>query len=123
MNILSPEEITRAWDLGIKSKDGATALERIAKAQDEISYKAGYDEHKREIERTLTFIGDVCMEHRTAAIREVVEWIHAHSQLERCDPDVMTYFIDYLAIDYPDWQSKLIEWGIKEQDGENNTQR
>lgn len=49
-----------------------------------------------------------------AGIREVVEWILAHSQLERCGPDVMAYFIDYLAIDYPDWQAKLKEWGIKD---------
>lgn len=48
-----------------------------------------------------------------AGIKEVVDFILAHSQLERCDPDVMTYFIDYLAIDYPDWQAKLKEWGIE----------
>ena len=44
--------------------------------------------------------------------KEVVDWVLAHSQLERCDPDVMTYFIDYLAVDYPDWQTQLKEWGI-----------
>ena len=44
--------------------------------------------------------------------KDVVDFIMAHSQLERCSPDVMAYFIDYLAIDYPDWQAKLKEWGI-----------
>lgn len=49
-----------------------------------------------------------------AGIKEVVEFIRAHSQLERCDPDVMAYFIDYLAIDYPDWQNQLSEWGLND---------
>ena len=77
----------------------------------DIAYKAGYE--KRKSEAATVSLADMCMKHRKFGIQEVVEWIQAHSQLERCDPDVMTYFIDYLAVDYPDWQSKLEEWGIK----------
>lgn len=44
--------------------------------------------------------------------QEVVDWIKQHSQLERCDPDVMQYFNDYLWFDMADWKDKLKSWGI-----------
>jgi len=42
--------------------------------------------------------------------REVVEWFKKYSQLERCDPDVMSYFNEYRWVDENDWQAKLKEW-------------
>jgi len=87
-------------------------------AQAEISFKAG-QKQVRDFEFNpdyLDFQRGVAEGRklgRQAGIKEVVEWILAHSQLERCDPDVMAYFTDYLAVDYPDWQAKLKEWGIE----------
>lgn len=78
-------------------------------SQAEISFKAGQESMGEPWDREQTVFEDG----KKAGIREVVEWILAHSELERCDPDVMVYFIDYLAVDYPDWQAKLKEWGIE----------
>lgn len=38
-----------------------------------LDYQGGYKQHKKELEKTLTFIADVCLEHHKAGIREVVE--------------------------------------------------
>ena len=43
----------------------------------------------------------------------VVNWIITHSQIEKCDPDTMAYFQDYLWVDCADWKLKLKEWGIE----------
>ena len=78
-----------------------------SEAQAEISFNAGYEAHVAEWNE-----GGLARGIREG-IREVVDWVLAHSQLERCDPDVMTYFIDYLAVDYPDWEAQLKKWGKK----------
>lgn len=45
------------------------------------------------------------------ARKEVLKWIVTNSEIEKCDPDTMAYFQDYLRIDLADWQAKLKEWG------------
>ena len=47
----------------------------------------------------------------TAGKQIVVTWITSHSQVEKCDPDVMAYFCDYRWIDEADWQTKVRDWG------------
>ncbi|MDP2158642.1 MAG: hypothetical protein Q8K68_13155 [Nitrospirota bacterium] len=45
--------------------------------------------------------------------REVVEFVKAHSEIERCDPQVMPYFEPYVELDLFQWQDQLKEWGIE----------
>ena len=48
-----------------------------------------------------------------AQAKKLVEWIEQHSQLERCDPDVMAYFNDYRWIDEAKWQQLKKEVGLE----------
>ncbi len=48
-------------------------------------------------------------ETKKEGMREVVEWIETHSQIEKCDRDTMAYFGDYLWVDNEDWQTFLKE--------------
>ena len=75
--------------------------------QADVSFKAGvkegYEQLKSEYDEDMK-------QHRLACIKEVVDWVNLHAPLERCDPDVMPYFTDYLELDYYDWQVQVEKW-------------
>jgi hypothetical protein len=80
----------------------------------EISFKAGYDSRKEEIEALMSIaFKDGEKAGKQEGIKEVVEWIKSNACLERGDCDVGLCFEDYLHFDYHDWQAKLREWGIE----------
>ena len=114
-----PKQIWEGQDGTINTK--ATYLagwidgtEAQAETTGDIAYKAGRDSMIDEMVESINTAQRLSTKAgKKAGIHEVVEWIQAHSQLEKCDPAVMAYFIDYLAVDYPDWQAKLKEWGIQ----------
>ena len=85
-------------------------LDSQAREIAEISFKAGQKSMGEPWDREQTVFADG----KKAGQREVVEWMKSKMMLERCDPDVMAYFNDYVWIDYQEWQAKLKEWGIME---------
>ncbi len=48
---------------------------RVAQAQDRISFKAGYEKRKKEIEMTTVSLAEMCQTHREFSREEVVDWI------------------------------------------------
>ena len=50
---------------------------------------------------------------KKAGMKEVVKWVRANSQTEKCDPDTMSYFEEYRWIDELDWQAFLKEKEIE----------
>ena len=74
--------------------EGYWAVLKIAlKAQDKISWEAGYKQSREEMDIQLTSLADLCLEHRKGGRREVVEFVLSGQCLTR---------------------AKLKEWGIPE---------
>lgn len=87
----------------------------IAKAQAEISFKAGYmkglDNREGAADEEFKAGEQQGIE---KGRREVVEWIKANASLERGDYAVGLCFADYLHFDYKDWQTFFKELGVEE---------
>jgi len=91
------------------------AYKGIAKAQAEISFKAGKSEGHRE---ALDDAWDKVMgakksgfdEGRQEGIREVVEWIKSLKHRDRTSSAGKYYF--FPEIEWGKWQAKLKKWGI-----------
>ena len=104
-----------AIDLKNAESNFTDALYDVAREQAEISFKAGIEEAQNRLrsQEVLRITKEALAEQGLDGIKEVVEWISEHSQLEQCDPDVMQYFTTYRWVDEYGWQSKLKEWGIE----------
>ena len=77
---------------GLYFKDGA-------KAQAEISFKAGEEQATEDNYYRGYALG------RKAGIKEVVEWINSHCDLESCNPEDVV----------KEWQAQKKEGGIEEK--------
>ena len=143
MNILTPEEIiewvkANALYINPKNKMWQAKLKeweaQLAKAQDEISFKAGYQQRQNDtvIEKTrqpnwgswLTplleevklagqkaqdnFTKDIILRTRAQAFREAVEWISKYRSESIREFICFTLFKEA-------WLAKLEEWGITEE--------
>ena len=101
------------------------AMKQLRKEQDEISFKAGYEEgmKSQKTPRTDLECGladeefrkefhiarkETDMEMYKAGIKEVVEWIE-NNKLFALVPSPKEFIIGW-----QDWQAKLKEWGIEE---------
>jgi len=98
------EAINRAYPSGTGTYQVNVADRAIAKAQAEISFKAGYEAKESEFEVARIALSEVYGNGHKAGIREVVEWIEKNI--------LMNFGIVSVRTD--EWQAKLKEWGIKE---------
>ena len=75
------------------------AYEKLAKAQAEISFKAGYEKRKKEVEMTTVSLAEMCHGWRKAGIKLVVDYLDS-------------VFINSNCITLADIKPKLKEWGL-----------
>lgn len=109
-------------------------IRAIAKAQAEISFKAGYKQAREEMNLQSTSLADLCLEHRKAgqeSVRE--EWNDAMDLgLKEAYKAGIREVVDYFFYDagivrlmgcrtmneakahLPNWHAKLKEWGVSE---------
>lgn len=112
--------LAEIWDLGaeLEGAEGRPPtqkerFERIAKAQAEISFKAGLEEAEKQISkwaRTHTVVpAQVALNERQAGIKEVVKFIKSYAQnniLEDENGEPLPYYcFDDIVL-----QAKLKEW-------------
>ena len=111
--VMSDGEIIKRAGKGDKSRQ--YCYKAIAKIQAEISFKAGWEAHKKVAKEQIEAHGDICYK---AGIKEVVGWIGKRKKVDE-------YGNSYIILAYniaskgakplltDDWQAKLKEWGIK----------
>ena len=86
-------------------------IEPVLKAQAELSFKAGYEQAREEMNLRSTSLADLCLEHRKGGMKEVVEWLEENSwdgSLQHFGSG--NYRVQCIPPD--DWLAKLKEWGI-----------
>ena len=91
--VLEPKDLIRLE----YSCETDTDIEASLQKQAEISFKAGYKYAFKGAVMNGAFESI-----KKLGIQEAVVWMESAMQLERCDPDVMAYFNDYVWIDYQD---------------------
>jgi len=101
--ILTQKQFEKAEKQGKWADDYNPILE----AQAEISFRAGAREEARLCQLAVQ---DACK----AGIKEVVDWINQNHE-EMIDGWAGKNKLVGLDIDPKDWQAKLEEWGIKEE--------
>lgn len=77
---------------------------RIALAQTEISFEAGYKQAKEDMDIQLVSLAELCLSHRKAGIKELMEWVIAN--------EPRTIFVSEQQEFKAKWQAKLKEWGL-----------
>jgi len=76
----------------------------------ETGRKAGYKQKEEEMNCQSVSLADLCLEHRKAGRKEVVDWIENKRHLLRPPSNFAK-----MGIDYNEWQAQLKEWGIAEE--------
>lgn len=82
-------------------------LQSAAEAQAELSFKAGYEQHKQEVEITIVSLADICEKHRQFGREDVVDW-----EMEDCDNHNHIAFPDKRLYCSECRQAMLKEWEI-----------
>ena len=73
--------------------------------QAKISFAAGYEQRKQEIQMTTLSLAEMCEEHRQSGRKEVVEWMKEVKIME-----LMSY--NFQCILKPALNKKIEEWGL-----------
>ncbi len=98
--VMTPQQIkelkSKKWCSPARNYDYTVEELMVAEAQAEVSFKAGYEQAKKE---DLITTNDLVADSRKAGIKEVVEWIKNHN----AQPDEIL----------DDWQAQLKVWGIE----------
>ena len=121
--VMGSKKITEVWDVGRRSQDGTTAIERIAQSQAKITWPkaehTGYDKAVKFCHRQFDLNLPVIMEtSELMGMQKVVEFFEDNNDFE--DKEPCPYYVmnrkvwqAYLKKTFKGYPELLERWGIK----------